>query len=129
MQESRNHSWQLVNTATASHTIIISSTECKILGNPKPIASTYAHADVSAHSAPSRRRFDCEYGISDYKILRTYTELTCTSREAPRFLALEQKAFRRQQLTCSFSLSGGAIKFASLCENYLLVLSTATKMA
>ena len=35
-------------------------------------------------------------------------ELACTSREAPRFFkALKQKVFRRQQLTRSFSLSGG----------------------
>ena len=38
-------------------------------------------------------------------------------------------AFRQQQLTRLFSLSGGVIDFASLCENYLLVLSTATKMS
>ena len=59
------------------------------------------------------------------KILR---ELACMSLEAPRFLALEQKVFRRQQLTRLFSLSGGVINFASLCANYLLML-TKFKMA
>ena len=56
------------------------------------------------------------------KILR---KLAYMSREALRFLAYCQKVFRQQQV----SLSGGAIDLASLCENYLLVLSTSTKMA
>ena len=59
------------------------------------------------------------------KLLR---ELACTSREAPRFLALD-RVFRQQQLTSSFSLSEGAIKLASLPEIYLFVLSISTKMA
>ena len=62
-------------------------------------------------------------------ILYKYMYLACTSREAPHFLALGQQVFWQQQLTRSFSLSGGAIKVASLYENYLLVLSTAIKMA
>ena len=55
-------------------------------------------------------------------------ELACMSREAPRFLALELSF--STTAAYSFVFAGwGAIKVASLYENYLLVLSTATKMA
>ena len=41
----------------------------------------------------------------------------------------QNQVFRQQQLTHSFTLPEGAIKLAFLCEIYLLVLSTSTKMA
>ena len=51
------------------------------------------------------------------------------SCEAPRFLALEPVSF---STTAAYSFVFAvlrSIKVASLYENYLLVLSTATKMA
>ena len=53
----------------------------------------------------------------------------CTSREAPRFLALGQQVFLTTAAYSFVFAVWGAIKVASLYENYLLVLSTATKMA
>ena len=57
--------------------------------------------------------------------------LATTSREAPRFLALGQQVFFFfTTAACSFVFAvWDAIKVSSLYENYLLVLSTATKMA
>ena len=71
----------------------------------------------------------------DYRDREYYMELTTknyivclSSRATSRELSFRAENFRRQQLTRSFSLSGGTIEFVSLCENYQLVLSTATNL-
>ena len=56
-------------------------------------------------------------------------ELACKSREVPRFLALEPVRFSTTAAYSFVFAVWGAIRFASLYEKYLLVLSTATKMA
>ena len=68
--------------------------------------------DIYSHTYCTRRR-DCEY-IFATKILR---ELACTSCESPHELSYPA-SFQQQQSTRSFLLSGGAIKFASLCALY-----------
>ena len=56
---------------------------------------------VSENPIMSRVSYSA-WSIVDY-IERALRELACTSREIPRFLALEPASF------CSFSLSGGVI--------------------
>ena len=96
-----------------------SSTECKTLGmSPNFLLVSMRKYASASHALIASMELAT-------KILR---KLVCTSREAPRFLALD-RVFRQQQLTRSFSLPEGAIKLASLPEIYLLVLSISTKMA
>ena len=78
--------------------------------NPGRVTKTLA----SDQSLVSMRRCASVLGLNTACVSR----VACTSHDASCFLALEQKVFRRKQLTRSFSPSGSAIKFASLCENY-----------
>ena len=67
-------------------------------------------------------------GFSPHNGIRK-DELVCKSREVPRFLGLEPASFSTTAAYSFVFAVWGAIRFASLYEKYLLVLSTATKMA
>ena len=54
---------------------------------------------------------------------------SCKSREVPRFLALEPVSFSTTAAYLLVFADWGTIRFASVYEKYLLVLSTATNMA
>ena len=88
--------------------------------NPRRVTKLFAIA--STHAQICQRIIKCSASyaliVSVELAIKILHELACTSREAPRFLALDL-VFRQQQLTRSFSLPEGAIKLASLPEIYI----------
>ena len=64
----------------------------------------------------------------EYEVYIKY-ELACMSREATRFLALEPVSFSTTAAYSFVFAVWGYDQFTYLYENYLLVLSTATKIA
>ena len=87
--------------------------------NPRRVTKLLSIA--STHAQICQRIIKCSTSYALIASVELATkilcELVCTSRVAPRFLALD-RVFRQQHLTRSFLLPGGAIKLAPLPEIY-----------